>query len=61
LRDDLAKFLLRLALNYDPPDLHLLRSWDYRCESPLPAVGSYYYHDRFHYYCTTAWDEIHRS
>jgi hypothetical protein len=27
--------LLGLALNHDPPDLCLLRSWDYRCEPPV--------------------------
>jgi hypothetical protein len=25
-----------LASNQDPPDLCLLRSWDYRCEPPVP-------------------------
>jgi hypothetical protein len=33
----LTNFLPQLALNCDPPDLHLLSSWDYRNEPPLPA------------------------
>jgi hypothetical protein len=32
----LANFLPRLASNPDPPDLHLLSSWDYRLELPWP-------------------------
>jgi hypothetical protein len=29
---DLATFLLWLPLNCDPPDLHLMNSWDYKYE-----------------------------
>jgi hypothetical protein len=29
--------LFRLASIQDPPDLHLLSSWDYRCELPHPV------------------------
>jgi hypothetical protein len=28
--------LPRLALNFDPPDVSFLNSWDYRRESPAP-------------------------
>jgi hypothetical protein len=29
-----ANFLRRLALNFHLPELHLLHTWDYRCEPP---------------------------
>jgi hypothetical protein len=32
-------YLLRLALNRDPPDLCLLSGWDYRREALHPAEG----------------------
>jgi hypothetical protein len=32
LKSGLTNFLLGLALNYDPSDLPLPISWDYRCE-----------------------------
>jgi hypothetical protein len=35
----LCYYLPRLVLNLDPPDLCLLRSWDYRCEPSCPALG----------------------
>jgi hypothetical protein len=31
----LVNFLLTLALGGEPPDLHVLSSWDYRCEPPF--------------------------
>jgi hypothetical protein len=36
---DLDNFLPRLAWNCDPPDLHLLRGWDYRCEPHCLTQG----------------------
>jgi hypothetical protein len=36
---DLTYFLLRLALNCDPPDLCLLSSWDYRVELLYPGLS----------------------
>jgi hypothetical protein len=39
----LANFLLRLALNLDPPNLCLLRNWDYRHELLyLPQICSWF-------------------
>jgi hypothetical protein len=41
LRWGVVKFLSKLALNQDPPDLCLLSSWDYRLEPLcLPRVAN---------------------
>jgi hypothetical protein len=38
LSSDLSNYLPGLASNYDPPDLCLLSSWDYRRESWRPPI-----------------------
>jgi hypothetical protein len=38
LRWDLANFFPRLASNCDPPNPHLVYSWDYTSELPLLAL-----------------------
>jgi hypothetical protein len=34
--------LPRLPWNYNPPDLSLLSSWDYRCETTVPGSVLFY-------------------
>jgi hypothetical protein len=36
-RWDLTNFFPRLASNHNPPEFHLLSSWDYREETPYLA------------------------
>jgi hypothetical protein len=43
LRRDLINFLFVLASNYNPPYLHCISSWDYRCELPWTACDIFYY------------------
>jgi hypothetical protein len=38
----LSNYLLGLALNCDLPDLCLLSSWDYKCETPVPGSTSFF-------------------
>jgi hypothetical protein len=55
LRWGLANFLLRLALNCNPPYLCHPRSWDYRHELCHGFVVIQYTYHKIHLFCTIQW------
>jgi hypothetical protein len=67
-RPDRMKYLPRLALNCNPPELSLPSSWDYRCETPTPGLGETFLPSELCKYCSVifvfqicleeVWDQI---